>query len=206
MQAMHREATVMPAGMVAAICEITGLPQHSMQDAHECWTAFADCLDSVVLDHSSPWECRFDPCGGSQGANTLGRYCFGSLVRSTLQCQACGHKSLRNEMCLDLQVPLPASSGSHTSCCKPEPQAISLAAIADDTSGRSGLSDPKEQPSGAQLLHCTCLVCPSHPFEVCIHRECMQGQGRYCRSQSPVPHLVQCLTVRTPPPLTMCPG
>ena len=153
MQAMPREATVMPAGMVAAICEITGLPQHSMQDAHECWTAFADCLDSVVLDHSSPWECRFDPCGGSQGANTLGRYCFGSLVRSTLQCNACGHKSLRNETCLDLQVPLPASSSSNTSCCKAELPAISLAAIADDASGRSGLSDPKDQPSGEQLLH-----------------------------------------------------
>jgi hypothetical protein len=154
-QAMHRDATVMPAGMVAAICEITGLPQHSMQDAHECWMAFADCLDSVVLDNNSPGECRFDPCGGSQGANTLGKYCFGSLVRSTLRCKACGHVSLRNETCLDLQVPLPASSSSHTTCCKAEPVTTTLAAVADDTSGRSGLSDPKEQqPSGAPVATC----------------------------------------------------
>lgn len=158
-QAMHREPTVMPAGMVAAVCEITGLPQHSMQDAHECWMAFADCLDSVVLDESSPGECRFDPCGGAQGANTLGKYCFGSLVRSTLQCKECGHVSWRNETCLDLQVPLPALSNSNTSCCKAEPIAACLAAVADDTSGRSSPNDAKPQPSGVHsddiILCCT---------------------------------------------------
>ena len=122
--AMYREErAISPTNLVAALWKVADVPCYTMEDAHVCWLAFANSLDSIILDPLERSRCRFEGLEGTvEGRDvTLARYLFGLTVWSTVTCRHCSHRSQTSETCFDLQVALPEPGSEQSPSMTAEP-------------------------------------------------------------------------------------
>lgn len=122
--ALYREErAISPTNLVAAVWKVAGVSSNTMEDAHVSWLAFANSLDSIILDPKDRSKCRFEALEGAvEGREiTLARYLFGLTVWSTVTCSHCGHRSQTSETCFDLQVALPEPGSEQSPSMTAEP-------------------------------------------------------------------------------------